>query len=51
MNAVIIYYDKEKTCFQVIRPSNKFAGDWEGLVQTVTKTTDHRQGYWHYEII
>jgi hypothetical protein len=44
--AVVIYFDKDKKSFQIIKPTNKFAGDWEGLVHTVTK-----EAYYRYELI
>lgn len=33
---VVIYFNKERTSSQVIRPTDKFQGDWDGLVHSVT---------------
>lgn len=41
MKSVTIYLNKEKTAFQVVRPSASFNGDWNGLVYGVTN------GFYH----
>lgn len=41
MKTVTIYLNAEKTAFQVVRPSEKFSGDWKGLVHGVTN------GFYH----
>jgi len=33
---VVIYFDAAKLNRQIIRPSDKFTGDWGGLVEAVT---------------
>ena len=38
---VVIYFNKEKTSFQVIKPTEQFNGDWNGLVNGVTKGNHH----------
>lgn len=41
MKSVTIYLNAKKTAFQVVKPSEKFNGDWKGLVQGVTN------GFYH----
>jgi hypothetical protein len=36
MKKVIIYLSVDKKNVQVIQPTDKFQGDWKGLVETVT---------------
>ena len=43
---LIIYYNKERTSFQKVQPSDSFSGDWAGLVQGITLGNYHR-----YEVI
>lgn len=47
---VVIYYDKEETCFQIIRPIRHFKGDWRGLVCSASKSDDDTKNYDHYDI-
>jgi len=32
---LVIYYDSQKKSRQIVKPSPKFAKDWEGLAQTI----------------
>ena len=41
MKTVTIYYNKEKTSFQVVKPTDQFNGDWKGLVDGITHGTHH----------
>lgn len=41
MKTVTIYYNKEKTSFQVVKPTEQFKGDWKGLVYGITHGTHH----------
>jgi len=41
MNTLTIFYNKEKTSFQIIRPSIQFGGDYNGLVQAITGGNYH----------
>lgn len=36
MKSVTIYLNEEKTRFRVIRPTDKFNGDWKALVNAVS---------------
>lgn len=36
MKSVVIYLNKEKSVFKVVKPTAQFNGDWEGLVHGVT---------------
>lgn len=38
---VTIFYNKEKTAFQIVRPSSQFAGDYRGLVNAITGGNHH----------
>lgn len=51
MKHVIIYYNENKSSFQVIHPTEKFQGDWKGLVETVTGSDDFNKNYHTYEIV
>lgn len=42
MKQVTIYFDHRMKCCQVIRPSEKFNGDWKGLVDAVTEGKYYR---------
>lgn len=46
MKKVIIYLSADKKNVQVIQPSEKFEGDWKGLVHTVTGGN-----YYSYEVV
>lgn len=46
MKKLVIYYTADKKSFQVVHPTEKFAGDWTGLVEAITGGVYHR-----YEII
>lgn len=46
MKKVIIYLTADKKSVQAIQPSDKFGGDWVGLVHTVTNGNYHS-----YEVI
>lgn len=52
---MIIYFNKEKTNFQVIRPSVKFDGDWKGLADAITNSGKTKYGevrnYFTFEIL
>lgn len=37
MKSLIIYFNKEKTAFQVVKPTEEFNGDWAGLARGITK--------------
>lgn len=41
MKGVTIYLNEDKTRFRVIRPTEKFNGDWKGLVHTITNGVFH----------
>ena len=36
MKTLIIYFDSNKKNFQIVKPSEKFQGDYGGLVQGLT---------------
>lgn len=48
MRHVVIYYSDGSK--QVVRPSEKFNGDWAGLVANITQSNDDHKNYLHYEI-
>lgn len=37
---VTIYFTPDKKNYQIIHPSKDFAGDWKGLVDTVTQSDE-----------
>lgn len=41
MKSVVIYFNKEKSAFKVVKPTIAFNGDWEGLVHGVTNGLYH----------
>jgi len=58
MKKVIIYYDPEGRCRQIICPFKQtgkreemFDGAWKKLVDHVTKSTNERKNYWKFEIV
>ena len=59
MKKVIIWYDPEGKCKQVITPfkqegknrSDLFDGNWGKLVAHVTHSTDDQKNYYKYEIV
>ena len=52
---MIIYFNKEKTNFQVIRPTHLFDGDWKGLADALTNSGKTKYGeiknYHSFEIL
>jgi len=42
---MIIYFNKEKTAYQIIRPSQGFDGNWKGLADAITQSGETRNGY------
>lgn len=47
---LIVYYNESGTCFQVVRPTRYFQGDWQGLAYAVSNSDDLIQNYYSYEI-
>lgn len=41
LKTLTIYYNKEKTSMQVIRPNEKFNSDWYNLVMGITGGNHH----------
>ncbi|WP_395974209.1 hypothetical protein [Chryseobacterium cucumeris] len=42
MKSLIIYFNKEKSSFQVVKPTEEFNGDWAGLAHGVTNGVYHK---------
>ena len=34
--SVVIYYNKEKTNYRIVKPTDKFDGNWYQLVEAIT---------------
>lgn len=41
MKSVAIYFNKEKTSFQIVKPTAQFNGNWDDLVHGVTNGRFH----------
>lgn len=50
MAYLVIYYNRQKTCKQVVRPTAHFDGNWTALAFQISKSDDHKRNYSHYEI-
>lgn len=42
---MIIYFNKEKTKYQIIRPNQTFDGNWKGLADAITGSGEGKYGY------
>lgn len=49
--SVIIYYNANKTHYQIVRPTVKFDGQWTKLVQHITHSNDQVKNYHSFEIL
>jgi len=44
---LVIYFTEDKKSYQVIKPSEHFAGDWKGLADTIAGAG----GYFNYVVV
>ena len=58
MKKVVIYYDAEGRCKQVITPFKQdpkdkdcFDGNWRRLVEHVTGSSNDHKGYYKFEVV
>lgn len=47
---LVIYFNEEKTSFQIIHPTDQFNGDWKGLAEAISHSDDHSKGYHSFEV-
>lgn len=39
--SLVIYWDSQKKCRQIVKPSTEFKGDWSGLAMGITNGLHH----------
>jgi len=53
MKRMIIYFDADKKCFQIITPTKAFDNNWKGLADHITKSGDKNdeKNYHSFELV